>query len=149
VEGSQITGHNHLIIRSLRIGRFLARLVLGLLFLLAGATKIYDPGMFAIELERYQILPWEICVVSANYLPWIEVLAGLGLFIKSFDRGALLLITLLLCLFTLALVSALIRGLSIDCGCFGHTFISTGTIVPIFRNSALLLMAGILWTDYR
>jgi putative oxidoreductase len=132
-----------------RAGRFLMRLVLGGLFVFAGTAKIYDPATFAIELERYQLLPWKICAAAADYLPWVEFLTGLCLFLKSFERGALLLITLLLGVFTLALASALVRGLNIDCGCFGHTFASTGTILPILRNLVLLLLAGILWTKYR
>jgi putative oxidoreductase len=132
-----------------KIGRFLARLVLGGLFVFAGASKIYDPGTFATELERYQLFPWTVGVAAANYLPWLEFLTGFCLLLKRYERGALLLMTLLLSVFTFALASALVRGLSIDCGCFGHTFMSTGTIVPILRNLVLLLFAGILWTKYR
>jgi putative oxidoreductase len=129
--------------------RFLARLVLGGVFASAGALKIYDPGAFAIELERYQLVPWKIGVVAANYLPWVELLTGLCLFLKRFERGALLLVTLLLGIFTLALASALVRGLNIDCGCFGHALVSTGTVTPILRNVVLLLLAGLLWAKYR
>ena len=132
-----------------RAGRLLARFVLGGLFIFAGTTKIDDPGSFAIEVERYQLLPWKICVGIADYLPWLEFLSGLCLFLKSLERGALVLITLLLTVFTLALASALVRGLSIDCGCFGHTFISTGTVVPILRNLLLLSFAAFLWTKDR
>jgi putative oxidoreductase len=137
---------------SFQFGRtvgFAIRLVLCGVFVFAGITKIYDPATFATELDRYQLLPWKICVAAAHYLPWLETLSGLGLFLKSFERGALLLTTLLLSVFTLALASALVRGLNIDCGCFGHIFASTGTILPISRNLVLLLLAGILWTRYR
>ena len=132
-----------------KIGRFLARLLLGGLFVFAGATKIYDPAIFATELERYQLLPWKAGVAVSIYLPWVEFFAGLCLFVNRLERGALLLITLLLIVFTFALAGALTRGLSIDCGCFGHTMMSTGTIVPLLRNLAMLLLAGILWMEYR
>jgi len=132
-----------------RAGRFLARLVLAGVFIFAGAVKIYDPGQFAIEVQRYQLLPWKVCAAIAIYLPWLELLSGFCLFLKSFERGALVLITLLLSIFTFALASALVRGLSIDCGCFGHAFTSTGTVVPILRNLLLLFFAGILWTKDR
>jgi putative oxidoreductase len=136
-------------LRFAKTGRFLARLVLGILFILAGATKIYDPATFALELERYQLLPWKAGVAVSIYLPWLELFTGLCLFVNRLERGALLLITLLLVIFTFALASALVRGLSIDCGCFGRTFMSTGTIVPLLRNLVLLFFAGILWTEYR
>jgi hypothetical protein len=132
-----------------RAGRFFVRLVLAGVFIFAGAVKIYDPGQFAIEVQRYQLLPWKVCAVIAVYLPWLELLSGLCLFLKFLERGALVLIMLLLSIFTLALGSALVRGLSIDCGCFGHAFVSTGTVVPILRNLLLLLFAGVLWTKNR
>ena len=128
------------------IARTVARILLGGLFVFAGAAKIYDPGSFAIEVDRYQLVPWELSVVIADYLPWLELIAGLSLFHKSFGRGAVLIITVLLAIFTFALASALFRGLSIDCGCFGHAILSTGTVTPILRNLVLLLFAGILWT---
>ena len=132
-----------------RAVRLFARFVLAGVFIFAAATKIDDPGTFAIQVERYQLLPWKVCAVIAVYLPWLELLSGLCLFLKFLERGALVLIMLLLSIFTLALGSALVRGLSIDCGCFGHAFISTGTVVPILRNLLLLLFAGVLWTKNR
>jgi putative oxidoreductase len=131
--------------RYLMILRMVCRFILGALFVFAGTTKIYDPGAFAIELERYQLVPWQVGAAIADYLPWLELAAGLSLFYKRLERGALLLVTVLLAIFTLALVSALFRGLSIDCGCFGKALLSTGTVVPILRNLFLLLLAGILW----
>ena len=132
-----------------KAGRFFARLALAGVFIFAGAVKIYDPGQFAIEVQRYQLLPWKVCAAIAIYLPWLELLSGFCLFLKSFERGALVLITLLLSIFTFALASALVRGLSIDCGCFGHAFTSTGTVVPVLRNLLLLFFAVILWTKDR
>jgi uncharacterized membrane protein YphA (DoxX/SURF4 family) len=132
-----------------RAGRFFARFVLAGIFIFAGVAKIADPGQFAIEVQRYQLLPWKVCAAIAVYLPWLELLSGLCLFLKSLERGARVLIMLLLSIFTLALGGALVRGLSIDCGCFGHAFISTGTVVPILRNLLLLFFAGVLWTKDR
>jgi putative oxidoreductase len=125
--------------------RALVRIVLGALFVFAGATKAYDPGAFAIEIQRYQIVPWMLGALTSVYLPWLEILAGALLFLKRFERGALLVITLLLLVFTLALASAMLRGLSIDCGCFGKAFTATGTTIPLLRNLLLLVFTGILW----
>jgi putative oxidoreductase len=132
-----------------KLGRVLIRVVLGALFIFAGATKAYDPGAFAIEMQRYQLVPWILGALASVYLPWAEMLAGALLLLKRFERGALLVITLLLVVFTLALASAMFRGLSIDCGCFGKAFTATGTTVPLLRNLVLLVFAGILWTEPR
>ena len=125
------------------------RLALGALFVFAGATKAYDPGAFAIEIQRYQLVPWILSALASAYLPWLEMLAGALLLLKRFERGALLVITFLLLVFTLALASAMFRGLSIDCGCFGKAFTATGTTVPLLRNIVLLVFAGILWVKSR
>ena len=132
-----------------KLTRVLVRIALGGLFVFAGATKAYDPGTFAIEIQRYQVVPWIVGALASVYLPWLEMLAGALLLLKRFERGALLVITLLLLIFTLALASAMFRGLSIDCGCFGKAFTATGTTVPLLRNLLLLVFTGILWTEYR
>ena len=132
-----------------RLGFVVVRVTLGALFVLAGATKAYDPGAFAIEIQRYQLVPWILAAFISVYLPWLEMLSGALLLLKRFERGALLLTTLLLVIFTLALASAMFRGLSIDCGCFGKAFTATGTTVPLLRNLLLLVFTGILWMESR
>jgi putative oxidoreductase len=130
-------------------GLVVMRMVLGALFVFAGATKAYDPGAFAIEIQRYQLVPWILSALASAYLPWLEMLAGALLLLKRFERGALLVIAFLLLVFTLALASAMFRGLSIDCGCFGKAFTATGTTVPLLRNIVLLVFAGVLWVKSR
>jgi putative oxidoreductase len=128
--------------------RALVRIALGGLFIFAGATKAYDPGAFAIEIQRYNLVPWISGALAAVYLPWLEILVGALLVVKRFERGALLLVTCLLLVFTFALASATFRGLGIDCGCFGKAFAATGTIFPLVRNVVLLAGAGFLWRGH-
>jgi len=135
--------------RAANIIRALVRIALGGLFIFAGVTKAYDPGAFAIEIQRYNLIPWLPGALTAIYLPWLEILVGALLVVKRFERGALLLITCLLLVFTFALASATVRGLGIDCGCFGKAFASTGTIFPLVRNVLLLAGVAFLWRGYR
>ncbi len=131
--------------RFLKVCRVLVRITLVGLFVFAGATKAYDPGAFAIEIQRYHLIPWVPTVLVSVYLPWLEILAGLFLMVKRLEKGALLLITCLLLVFTLALASATFRGLGIDCGCFGKAFAATGTTFPLIRNVVLLAFTAFLW----
>jgi len=133
--------------RVVRLVRVIARIALGGLFVFAGVAKAYDPGEFATEIQKYNLLPWVPGVALALYLPWLEILAGLLLALKIFERGALIVLTVLLVIFTLALGSAMVRGLDIDCGCFGKAFTSTGTTFPLVRNLVLLILAGFIWRD--
>jgi putative oxidoreductase len=135
--------------RAVNIIRALVRIALGGLFIFAGVTKAYDPGAFAIEIQRYNLIPWLPGALAAVYLPWLEILVGALLVVKRFERGTLLLITCLLLVFTFALASATVRGLGIDCGCFGKAFAATGTIFPLVRNVLLLAGVAFLWSGYR
>jgi putative oxidoreductase len=135
--------------RVLKFSRVLVRIVLGMLFVFSGVAKAYDPGAFAIEVQRYHLIPWIPGALASVYLPWLEILTGALLFLKRFEQGALLLITCLLLVFTFALASATFRGLGIDCGCFGKAFASTGTMVPMARNVLLLAFSGFLWLGYQ
>jgi uncharacterized membrane protein YphA (DoxX/SURF4 family) len=133
--------------RFLWVARLVARIALGALFVFSGAAKAYDPGEFATEVQKYNLLPWIPGVILALYLPWLEILCGLLLVLKKFERGALLVIIGLLIMFTVALASAMFRGLDIDCGCFGKAFTSTGTTIPMVRNLLLILVAGFIWQN--
>jgi putative oxidoreductase len=121
------------------------RIVLAGLFILAGVLKVLDPAAFAIEINRYQLIPWWSCALLALLLPWLEICVGIALLTRWFSRGALAWITALLIVFSLALLSAMLRGLSIDCGCFGRVWQSTGTFWPLLRNLVLLGMTAFLW----
>ena len=133
--------------RLVKLSRAVVRLALGALFIFAGGTKAYDPGAFAIEIQRYHLIPWFGAVLVSMYLPWLEILVGALLILKRLEHGALLLIVCLLVVFSFALASATLRGLSIDCGCFGKAFTATGTIFPLLRNVLLLACTGFLWID--
>jgi len=81
----------------------------------------------------------------ALFLPWVEIFAAGALFLKRFQRGALLLISAMLIIYSAALISAMARGLNIDCGCFGRLISSTGIVWALIRNAGLMIPAGILW----
>jgi putative oxidoreductase len=133
--------------RWVKLGRGFTRIALGALFIFAGAAKAYDPGVFASEIQRYNLISWITAALMAVYLPWLEIMVGVLLILRWFEQGALLLIACLLLVFTFALASATFRGLSIDCGCFGKAFAETGTIFPLVRNILLLALVAFLWLD--
>ena len=125
----------------------LARIALGGVFLVAGILKILDPGSLLAATETYQIIPYRWSYWLALYLPWVEVLAGLGILSQKAYPGSLFLITALLAVFLIALTQAWVRGLNIICGCFSNaTAESTGRYVfYVTRDLSLLGVAGFLW----
>jgi hypothetical protein len=95
-------------------------LIVGGIFIYAGAIKVLDPVQFAIDIDNYKILPWTISVGLAFYLPWLEIFAGLALILRRLYLGGLSILTGLVAVFLVATIAAKVRGLDITCGCFGH-----------------------------
>ena len=94
--------------------------IVGGVFIYAGAIKALDPVRFASDIDNYKILPWFIGVRLAFYLPWLEILCGLALISRRLYLGGLSILTALACVFTVATIAAKVRDLDITCGCFGH-----------------------------
>lgn len=95
-------------------------IVIGALFIYAGAVKIIDPVEFARDIDNYKMLPWTLGVWLALYLPWLEILCALALITRVFHRGAVFIVTALMSVFIIASIVAKARGLDVSCGCFGH-----------------------------
>jgi putative oxidoreductase len=95
-------------------------LIIGGIFIYAGATKALDPVGFANDIDNYKILPWAISVRLAFYLPWLEIFCGLALITRKLYFGGLSILAALTSVFLAATIAAKARGLDITCGCFGH-----------------------------
>ena len=95
-------------------------ILIGGLFIYAGAVKIIDPVEFARDIDNYKMLPWQPSVWLALYLPWLEIFCGLALITRVFFRGGVFIVTALMSLFIVASIAAKARGLDVSCGCFGH-----------------------------
>lgn len=95
------------------------RILLGVLFIYASIPKISSPAYFAIAVQNYQILPDLFINSAAIILPWIELICGLLLLAGYWHRATAVIISGLNVVFILAITSALIRGLDIECGCYG------------------------------
>jgi uncharacterized membrane protein YphA (DoxX/SURF4 family) len=135
--------------RILRGCRFVLRILIAALFLFAAITKLFDPSLFAQQIANYQLTPWPGTAALAVFLPALELCVGICLLFGRWERGALVWLAVLLAIFSGALLSAIMRGLSIDCGCFGRSVENTGTLWPLIRNLLLLAVTGFLWFSRR
>ncbi len=120
-----------------------ARIVVGGLFVLAGALKLGDPTAFATEIANYRFLP-ELAPWLAVTLPATEIVVGATLLLapSTWRRAALLAAMGLLVMFTVAIVHVVRAGINVDCGCFGG---NTGPVTAwtAARDVALLALAAI------
>lgn len=122
-----------------------ARLLLGVVFVVAGALKIGDPAAAERAVRAYQALPEGLVGPVAFGLPVVEVAVGLALLAGVFVRAAALGTAVLLVIYLIGVGSAWARGLQIDCGCFGGggqvTAAQTAYPGDVARDAALLLVA--------
>ena len=131
----------------LRRCRFVLRILIAALFLFAAISKLLDPSSFAQQIANYQLTPWPGTAALAVFLPALELCVGICLLFGRWESGALVWLAVLLVIFSGALLSAILRGLSIDCGCFGRSVENTGTLWPLLRNLVLLAVTGFLWVS--
>lgn len=103
-------------VSSLRIA---LRILLGIIFLWSGFIKLYRVQDFADSVATFRILPSGLIDLFALGLPPFEIMIGVMLLCGWKSRAAALGALLILSCFIVALFQGLVRGLSIDCGCFG------------------------------
>lgn len=147
-------------IRTLRIrtllqppGRYwlatVARLVLGGVFIAAGAVKVGDLSASGRAVAAYRLLPFDVAMFVGTVQPFVEIALGVLLVVGLGTRLAAVISGLMLIAFTIGIVSAWIRGLRIDCGCFSRggdlaAGERTQYLSATIRDIALLFAAGFL-----
>jgi putative oxidoreductase len=131
----------------MKMVNIIVRLIVGGVFVYAGAVKIYDPATFATDVSNYRVLPHETVNLFAITLPWVEVAAGLLLVLGIWVRASALVVTLLTLIFLAAILQAIMRGLDIRCGCFGTVEARKVGTVTLAQDVALLAMG--MWLCWR
>jgi putative oxidoreductase len=117
------------------------RLLLGVIFLAAAVPKIHAPALFADAILNYRLLPVPLVNLAALVIPWTEAVAGLFLLAGFWVRAGALVITGLTTGFLVAILSALARGLNIECGCFGTMAGSHVGLLHLALDVTLLALA--------
>jgi hypothetical protein len=121
----------------------LAQVALGVLFLAASLAKIGDAGTFALQIHHYRLLPFGLENLVAITLPWIELMAALAILLRLSPRGGSVVVAWLMGLFVIVVAAAAVRGLDIECGCFGTADAGRVGLAKLFENLGLLALAGI------
>lgn len=119
------------------------RLVLGGLFIYAGAVKVVAPLDFAQDIRNYRLVGQSLSFIAAVILPWLEILAGAALIVGVWRRGAALVVSGLLVFFIVLTAVTMLRGLDVDCGCFGSLSRKSGWGV-ILEDLGMLAMGLVL-----
>ena len=126
-----------------------ARLLLGAVWLFAGATKITDLDASVRAVRAYRLLPETAAQVVGAGLPVVELLLGALLVVGAGVRAAATVSAVLMLAFVVGIASAWARGLRIDCGCFGSggdlaAGQDPGYGIELTRDAALFVLAVLL-----
>ena len=124
-----------------------ARMALGLVFLIAAWDKIVDPAAFAKIIRNYQILPDAAIYGVALVLPWLEVVTGMCLLAGFVPRGAGLCASIMMGVFLAAMAWATHKGISTQCGCFTTKADDAISPATFMRDGSILLVALLVTAD--
>jgi uncharacterized membrane protein YphA (DoxX/SURF4 family) len=127
----------------------LLEIVLGGVFIYAGALKHLYPQEFAEAILAYQLLPLSLVGAAAAVIPWAEIAAGLFVILGLKRRSCLLLLTALTGGFLVVLLVTLARGLKIDCGCGLFSSREVGAGAVLIDAGFLLWAAGLYWWELK
>jgi len=97
----------------------IARLVLGGVLLAAGLLKYKHLDKSQMAVRAYELLPISLANFLGIVLPFVEIGIGILLILGAAIRVSSILGAFLMFIFIIGISQAWVRGLSIDCGCFG------------------------------
>ena len=119
----------------------ISRLLLGSVFIIASIDKIAVPAAFAEAVHAYRLMPTMLVNIFALIIPWLELLCGVFVIAGVYKRSSSILLCTLLLLFIVAMLSAMVRGLHIDCGCFGAEHATPIGWMHVLEDFGLLLLS--------
>ena len=137
--------------KAARVGQ----MVIGVVYLVAGAMKIWEPVLFYWEAIPYASLlgigEWETASAVAKAaiaLGPIEFVLGWALLLNWYPRLCLPVATVLMAAFTALTAKAWHMGASIDCGCFG-ALVERGPKEATIEDGAMLAVLLFAWWGMR
>lgn len=122
----------------------IARFVVGFIFIFAAIGKISDPELFARQINNYDIMPYYLINFLALLLPWVELFCGIMLMLGVRLRASSVLTGAMLIMFIGAVGIAMLKGLSIECGCFSAQSETVGW-KKIAENTGQLMVCVLLY----
>lgn len=134
-----------------RVLALIARLIVGLVFVVAGIAKIGHPADFASTIVAFRFnFPPAFVGFAGLALPPFEVVLGAYLLLGWQLRIASVAAVALLTVFIIALSSVVIRGIPTPCGCFGPGETDPVTWWTVARDCGAIIPAiYLLWWSWR
>ena len=123
---------------------FFMRMVLGCVFSFSAWSKIMAPQALADAIVGFDIIPESIALEAAIMLIWLELICGTFMLLGLWARATVIVITGMLTLFEIGLISVVVRGIEVNCGCFGQFSEMQVGWNTIIRNLVQLVFCALL-----
>jgi protein-disulfide isomerase/uncharacterized membrane protein YphA (DoxX/SURF4 family) len=119
------------------------RLGLAAVWFFAGLAKVREPAAFVRAVRAYDVTPEWLSQAIGYGLPILEICLAVLLVLGLATRAAAIVTAGLLSAFIIGIVQAGIRGIKLECGCFGGGGSATQTtyLLDIARDTGLLLIS--------
>jgi uncharacterized membrane protein YphA (DoxX/SURF4 family) len=126
---------------------FVARFVIGGVFVFAGAAKLRRRPQFERAVRTFEIGGDRRIRFVAAFVPTAELVSGAFLLLGLATRAAAILVAGLLVAFITASARQLLRGRAVDCGCFGSIGMHPLSWFGVVRNLGFLGMALLIFDE--
>lgn len=121
-----------------------ARIAVAATFVVAAVPKAIDLEAFAVDIRNYQAFPeWSLHLL-AGIVPMFELVGAVAIASgrERWVRAGAVVLGALTLAFVALVASVIVRGIDLQCGCFGHDVEASSVGVPTLVRDAVLL-AGI------
>ena len=126
-----------------------ARLIVGVVLLVAGGLKATEPSQSAMAVGAYDLLPAWAALGVGFLLPGVEIAVGAALITGFLVRSASGLAAALFAIFLLAIATARFRSLDITCGCFGPLSPALASGWTALLDVVMLAVSVGVWREAR
>jgi uncharacterized membrane protein YphA (DoxX/SURF4 family) len=120
------------------------RVAIGAIFIVAGVSKLGHADVFAAQIAGFRLLPEVVIAPMATVLPFLEILLGGYLILGLFTRTAAWIAVAFFAAFDAAIASAVVRGMTVSCGCFGPNDTTVTTWAEVGRDFVFVVLAVIV-----
>jgi len=119
----------------------------GCFFVFSGLLHASNPYFFMHSVASYRIVPESIVGMIGLFLPHLLIVVGVCLCFDWMIETVLPVALVIAVVFIAAQLTVLVRGMKIDCGCFGSTVspVSVRSLMPSLFITAVCLLRLFLY----